>query len=76
MSRENAKACFERIIRDENFRNQLDRAVTPEARQQIIIKAGYQFTEEEWNDTIAPIRNALSNEELNREELESVAGGC
>ncbi len=70
MSTESAKALYSRLITDEAFRAQLEKAANDEERQQILQAANYEFTPEEWKAaSVAP------QGELSEEQLETVAGG-
>jgi predicted ribosomally synthesized peptide with nif11-like leader len=75
MSIENAKAFYQRMTEDSEFRTPFEEASTKEERQQLIQDAGYDFTADEWEEAIAEIQAADSNEELQEEELEAIAGG-
>jgi predicted ribosomally synthesized peptide with nif11-like leader len=66
MSIESAKAFFERVKNDEDFRNSVGENTTTEERMEFVKKAGFDFTKEE-------IEKHTS--ELSDEELENVAGG-
>jgi predicted ribosomally synthesized peptide with nif11-like leader len=70
MSTESAKALYSRLITDEGFRAQLEKAVNDEERQQILQAAGYEFTPEEWKAA-----SVTPQGELSEEQLETVAGG-
>jgi predicted ribosomally synthesized peptide with nif11-like leader len=75
MSIENAKAFYQRMTEDSEFRTPFEEASAKDERQQLIKDAGYDFTAEEWQDAVAEIQAADSNEELQEEELEAIAGG-
>jgi predicted ribosomally synthesized peptide with nif11-like leader len=75
MSIESAKDFYQRMTEDSNFRTPFESASTKEERQQLIRDAGYDFTTEEWQEAITEIQTADSNEELQEEDLEAIAGG-
>jgi predicted ribosomally synthesized peptide with nif11-like leader len=75
MTIENAKAFYQRMTEDSDFRTPFEEASTNEERQQLIKDAGYDFTTEEWQEAVAEIQAADSNQELQEEELEAIAGG-
>jgi predicted ribosomally synthesized peptide with nif11-like leader len=66
MSIESAKAFFERVKNDEDFRNSVGENTTTEERVEFVKKAGFDFTKEE-------IEKHTS--ELSEEELDKVSGG-
>ncbi|MEY2832388.1 MAG: hypothetical protein RLZZ574_1646 [Cyanobacteriota bacterium] len=75
MTIENAKAFYQRMNEDSDFRTPFESASTKEERQQLIKDAGYNFTADEWQAAMTEIQAADSNEELQEEELEAIAGG-
>jgi predicted ribosomally synthesized peptide with nif11-like leader len=75
MTIENAKAFYQRMTEDKDFRTPFEEASTKEERQQLIKDAGYDFTADEWEEAITEIQATDSNEELQEEELEAIAGG-
>ena len=75
MSIESAKAFYQRMTEDDAFRTPFEEATTKEERQQLIKNAGYDFTADEWQAAMTEIQAADSNEELEEEELEAIAGG-
>ena len=66
MSIESAKAFFERMKNDENFRNSVGEIGSAKERLEYVKKAGFDFTMEE----IATLK-----EELSDIELDGIAGG-
>lgn len=76
MSIESAKAFYIRMTEDDAFRESLEVASTNKQRRQLIQDAGYDFTAEEWQAAITEIQASNSEEELNEEQLEAVAGGA
>jgi predicted ribosomally synthesized peptide with nif11-like leader len=75
MTIENAKAFYQRMSEDSDFRTPFEEAFSKEERQQLIKDAGYDFTTDEWQAAVAEIQAADSDEELKEEELEAIAGG-
>jgi predicted ribosomally synthesized peptide with nif11-like leader len=75
MSIENAKAFYQRMTEDIDFRTPFEEASIKEERQQLIQDAGYDFTADEWQEAVAEIQASDFNEELQEEELEAIAGG-
>jgi predicted ribosomally synthesized peptide with nif11-like leader len=75
MTIETAKAFYQRMSEDNTFRKPFEEASTKEERQQLIKDAGYDFTADEWQEAVAEIQATDSNEELQEEELEAIAGG-
>ena len=67
MSIESARAYFERMKTDEEFRNRVLNAETAEARLAIVQSEGFDFTKEEVDE--------VSSDELTDDELDMVAGG-
>lgn len=79
MSFENVKAFYQRLAQDEQFRLELQGAQTPEESGQLLEQAGYNFTQEEFeNYTSELLESSLDEgelEDLNEKELEAVFGG-
>ena len=73
MTIESAKAFYQRITTDEAFNTKYENASSDEERQEIITSAGYDFTSEEWEATLADLNS--SEEELSDAELAEVSGG-
>ena len=74
MSIESSKTFYNRIKEDEAFNAQYQNASSDEERQKIITSAGYDFTPEEWEATIAEVSHS-SEDELSDRELTEVSGG-
>ncbi len=66
MSIESAKAYFERVKNDEDFRKELEGQASVEERMKFAKAQGFDFTKEE----IREVREGLSEE-----ELDGAAGG-
>jgi len=75
VSRQSAKDFLKRIETDRVLRDQLEAASEPEARRQIIQKAGFDFTMEEY-EQVAEEMAAAAGKPLTPEELQQVAGGA
>jgi predicted ribosomally synthesized peptide with nif11-like leader len=79
MSVESAKAFYERLMTDEEFRNQHRNAASDEARRSMVLDAGYDFTPEEWDAAMLQLAEAAESElnanELSEADLASVSGG-
>jgi predicted ribosomally synthesized peptide with nif11-like leader len=76
MSIENAKAFFQRMNEDVDFRTIFESALTFKEHQQLIQDTGYDFTADEWQEAVTEIQSDVCNEELKEEELEAIAGGA
>jgi predicted ribosomally synthesized peptide with nif11-like leader len=76
MSIENAKAFFQRMNEDVDFRTIFESALTFKEHQQLIQDTGYDFTADEWQSAVTEIQSDVCNEELKEEELEAIAGGA
>lgn len=74
MSTESAKAFYNRMTEDKAFNTQYQNASSDEERREFIISAGYSFTFEEWQATIAKFSDS-SEDELSDKELTEVSGG-
>ena len=77
MSREHVKAFYERLGKDEAFKAQIESAESKQECSQIVRKAGYIFTQEEFEKYTSQLleSNSYSSEELKEKELESAVGG-
>src|SRR5215469_3932151 len=72
MSAEGVTALYERVNSDEEFRDRLEAAETPEEKRRIVTEAGYDVS----RDDLPTIRRFSSGvSELSDEDLENVAGG-
>ncbi|MDZ7966144.1 MAG: Nif11-like leader peptide family natural product precursor [Nostoc sp. DedSLP03] len=77
MSIQDAKAFFNAIVTDDNFRSQLQDPKTNEERAVAIRAAGYNFTPEESQQLLNQITEAAAiANSLSEAELEAVAGGA
>ncbi|MBC1223654.1 Nif11-like leader peptide family natural product precursor [Nostoc sp. UCD121] len=75
MSIESAKAFYQRVTTDENFRTQVESSPIEE-RGTFLQAAGYSFTQREWEAASAEILETTSIDgELNEAQLEAIAGG-
>lgn len=79
MSLENVKAFYKRLTNDEAFRTQIEFTTNKSECGQIVSAAGYNFTEEEFEEFTSELLEAdISNnqlQELNEQELEAIMGG-
>ncbi|MCC5653983.1 Nif11-like leader peptide family natural product precursor [Nostoc sp. XA013] len=76
MSIQDAKAFFNAIITNDNFRSQLQGPKTDEERAVAIRAAGYSFTPEESQQLLNQITEAAAiSNSLSEAELEAVSGG-
>jgi predicted ribosomally synthesized peptide with nif11-like leader len=71
MSVQATTAFWERIQSDEQFRNQVERAATPEEKHRVVAAAGYDV---EPGDLVT-LRSLAGLTEISDEDLEKVAGG-
>lgn len=74
MTIESAKAFYNKMTTDGAFNTAYKNASSDEERKEIIASAGYSFTPEEWQTTLAQTLNS-SGEELSDAELTEVSGG-
>ncbi len=79
---ESVMRFYKSLVKDKDFRNQLETASNPEECSKIMQEAGYDFTQEEFETATAQIleNNGLrdlddSFRELSEEELELAFGG-
>ena len=79
MSKENVKAFYERLVKDETFKAQIQEAESQTECSQIVRDAGYDFTQEEFEEFTAQLLDSSavedSSEELTEKTLEAVFGG-
>jgi predicted ribosomally synthesized peptide with nif11-like leader len=79
MSLKDVKAFYQRLADDETFRNQIQNVKNKEECSQIVQAAGYEFTQQEYEEyTIQLLESdSIDNEfqDLNEQELEAVFGG-
>jgi len=76
MSVESAKAFYERILTDEDFRIQHRNAANDDERREMVLAAGYNFTPEEWEIVTTQLQTSNSaGGELSDAQLEAVSGG-
>ncbi len=80
MSLQNVKTFYERLATDEAFRTQLEAVKSKEECRQIVKNAGYDFTQEEFEEYTAQLLESSSNndeiKDLDEKELEAVFGGA
>ena len=79
MSKKDVKAFYERLGKDETFKAHIEGAESKQKYSQIIREAGYDFTQEEFEEFTAQLLNSNaaedSSDELNEKTLEAVLGG-
>ncbi|MDJ0658005.1 MAG: Nif11-like leader peptide family natural product precursor [Crocosphaera sp.] len=79
MSVENVKAFYQRLAQDEQFRSELSEVNSKEECSQLVQEAGYDFTQEEFENYTSDLLESSFNKgelsDLNEKELETVFGG-
>lgn len=79
MSREHVQAFYERLGKDKAFKAQIERAESKQECSQIVREAGYDFTQEEFEEFTAQLLNSSAAEdnyeESTEKTLEAVFGG-
>ena len=75
MTIESARALYQKVIEDADFRASFEAVSTEEEKKHFIKDAGYNFTSDEWQQMLTEVQAANSSQELSEEELEAVAGG-
>ncbi len=79
MAIEQVKAFYQRLAADEAFRTQIKEVKSKEECSQIVKTAGYEFTQQEFEDYTEQILEADPSEsklkDLSEKELEAVLGG-
>lgn len=80
MSLENVKAFYKRLASDEVFRAQIQGVNSKAECSQIVKGAGYDFTQEEYEEYTAQLLESSATDgelkELDEKELEAVFGGA
>lgn len=80
MSIENVKAFYQRLADDESFRNQIQNVSNKEECSAIVQAAGYDFTQQEYEEYTFQLLESDGNSEelkdLSEQELEAVFGGA
>ncbi|HEY1634841.1 MAG TPA: Nif11-like leader peptide family natural product precursor [Acidimicrobiales bacterium] len=71
MSAEGVTALYERVNSDEEFRDRLEAAETPDDKRQMVTEAGYEVS----RDDLPTIRKLSGVTELSDEDLDTMAGG-
>jgi predicted ribosomally synthesized peptide with nif11-like leader len=79
---ENVISFYKRLVKDKDFRSQMESAANPSECRKIMREAGYNFTQEEFETATVQIleENKLRNldnglSELSEQELELAFGG-
>lgn len=77
MSREHVKAFYKKLAKDEAFKAQIEGVRSKQECSQIIREAGFNFTQEEFEEYTSQLleSNSYSSEELKEKELEFAVGG-
>lgn len=79
MSKEHVKAFYERLAKDKAFKAQIEAAESKQECSRIVKEAGYDFTQEEFEEFTAQLLNSDAAEsysdELSEKTLEAVLGG-
>ncbi|MDZ8262447.1 Nif11-like leader peptide family natural product precursor [Nostoc sp. ChiQUE01b] len=80
MSLENVQAFYARLANDEAFRAQIQRVTSKDEYSQIVKDAGYDFTQDEFEEYTAQLLESTDGKgelkDLNEKELEAVFGGA
>jgi predicted ribosomally synthesized peptide with nif11-like leader len=80
MSLANVKAFYQRLADDEAFRNQIHDVKNKEECSRIVKTAGYNFTQQEYEEYTAQLLESDSNDnelkDLSEQELEAIFGGA
>ncbi|MBC1225080.1 Nif11-like leader peptide family natural product precursor [Nostoc sp. UCD121] len=81
MSLENVKAFYSRLANDEAFRITMQGVKSKDECSQIVKEAGYDFTQEQFEEYTAQLLEQSSDNDseirdLNQKELEAVFGGA
>ncbi len=80
MSVGNVKAFYQRLAQDEQFRSELSEVKSKEECSQLVQQAGYNFTQEEFENYTSELLESSFNKDelsdLNEKELEAVFGGA
>ncbi len=79
MSLKNVQLFYEKLSVDEHFSAQIQSVASKEECSQIVKAAGYDFTQQEFEDYTAQVLEISSSKQelqfLNERELEAVVGG-
>ncbi|MDJ0744333.1 MAG: Nif11-like leader peptide family natural product precursor [Xenococcaceae cyanobacterium MO_167.B27] len=73
MSIEHVKGFYQRLAKDETFKAQIQGSESKSECSQIVREAGYDFTQEEFEEFTAQLLD--SSAELDETELEAAVGG-
>jgi predicted ribosomally synthesized peptide with nif11-like leader len=80
MSLASVKAFYQRLADDEAFRSQIHNVKSKKECSQIVKAAGYNFTQQEYEEYTAQLLESDSNDnelkDLSEQELEAVFGGA
>ncbi|MEH2299050.1 Nif11-like leader peptide family natural product precursor [Nostoc sp.] len=79
MSLENVQAFYAKLANDEAFRTQIKGVTSNDECSQFVQGAGYDFTQEEFEEYTTQLLESTADEgelrDLNEKELEAVFGG-
>lgn len=79
MALENVKAFYERLGSDASFRNQIQKVKNKAECSKIVKAAGYDFSEEEFQEFTAQVLELSSDDsqlqEVDEKELATILGG-
>jgi predicted ribosomally synthesized peptide with nif11-like leader len=79
MSLENVRAFYEKLVSDENFRTQIQGVESKDEGSQIVKDAGFNFTQEEFEEYTSQLLESTTGEgelrDVNEIEMASVVGG-
>ncbi len=79
MSLASVKAFYQRLADDKAFRSQIHNVKSKEECSKIVQAAGYDFTQQEYEEYTAQLLESDSNDnelkDLSEQELEAVMGG-
>ena len=78
MTTKNVKAFYERLAKDKAFKAQIENAASKQECSQIAREAGYDFTQEEFEEFTRQLLDSATadetSDELNEKELEAAVG--
>ena len=78
MTIENVEAFYKRLVDDKAFRTRIETAKSKQKCSQIVREAGYDFTQEEFEEFTAQLLDAdakANSQELSETDLEVAVGG-
>lgn len=79
MSKQDVKAFYTRLAKDEAFKAQIEGAESQQKCSQIVQEAGYNFTQQEFEEFTAQLLDSSAvddnNDQLSEKTLEAIFGG-